>query len=852
MTKEEEIAFAQAEYTKGNKGPLEILIKENIPLARSLSKNFYQSINQDKEDIDMIATQGLLNALLQFDTSKNIKFSTFAVTVIKNELIREVRKTQTDKRKLHNECLVHLDSLIDNSDKDSSSLYNFVADKTQDVEGAVINNIINQNLESKLIKFLSPNEKMFLSYLQEKITKEELEKHINSTSIRQLLYKFRRKLEAINHYRKSFSGKKHIPKYQLTEETIFGKEMAAYIFFNKQPSSDFIIKYGNLQTINSLIKKAIKNLDIKDRQRQKIYYLKYILNPSEFELAYKLQNTNKKPTALAFDFNMSTAKFEELTKKTAKKLTIALRLYKTYYSTNLSKEEICEKFDLPQNQANKYIRFVSYLKTGSQSKLKNLIFSYPVDLQKPATYQKVIKQVYHNRIFNNPEKLKTLKPFFKNDSYQILKLYCFENKSLKKILKTLNLNKPQLNGRLRAVKIKLSQIYNIYDMVNRGQDIKDIATFYKMQQNTLLKQYTAGTILFEDNPTLPLVYTKERNDKIEQQKKFINSLPISNCPTFEEKIMKVCSIFSKSNWDPLHKLITNEQLSTEENIKLNKLIIKLRKIYFVYNNKNKEKNDNLTLQNIKTIKGSKISNLLQLGEYLFSENKTLDKSYILHISSPEDNAKLHKQNLINIWKGFDITKEGVYQRMKNIVTKETFDMFKFKYVDNKRYFEHKEGNKSLGRVYQKKNDFFINIMNNMSFCYFNYLEHGENWIATNLGIRPEWAVTYFTRAKHLLTGEKLENEQEKGLLRIKQYFSPDKSEKQILKEIACSTTDYEYSFFYLYFVKQYDKEKLKEIFFAKFGEKSEKTMQNLPRVITAKIKKCCYERDKKHDVIITK
>jgi len=148
MTKEEEIAFAQAEYAKGNQSPLEILIKENIPLARSLSKNFYQSINQDKEDIDMIATQGLLNALLQFDTSKNIKFSTFAVTVIKNELIREVKKTQTDKRKLHNESLVHLDSLIDNFDKDSSSLYNFVADKTQDFEGAVINNIINRNLES--------------------------------------------------------------------------------------------------------------------------------------------------------------------------------------------------------------------------------------------------------------------------------------------------------------------------------------------------------------------------------------------------------------------------------------------------------------------------------------------------------------------------------------------------------------------------------------------------------------------------------------------------------------------------------------------------------------------------------
>ena len=134
-------------------------------------------------------------------------------------------------------------------------------------------------------------------------------------------------------------------------------------------------------------------------------------------------------------------------------------------------------------------------------------------------------------------------------------------------------------------------------------------------------------------------------------------------------------------------------------------------------------------------------------------------------------------------------------------------------------------------------------MKNMAFCYFNYEKHGEEWVSKTLGIRPDDVYVYNAKARHLILGEPLASERQRGLSRIKQFFPPSKAEKEIECHIKQALSKYEFDMYNLYFVKQLEMDKIKQIIAEKHGERSEKTLQNLPRHITAKIKKNCYARE---------
>ncbi len=94
---------------EGSKEAMNTLIEMNIPLVSSISKKFMNR-GYDYEDIFQIGSMGLVKAINNFDSSYNVKFSTYAVPMIMGEIkrflrddgmIKVSRNTKNLARKLH-------------------------------------------------------------------------------------------------------------------------------------------------------------------------------------------------------------------------------------------------------------------------------------------------------------------------------------------------------------------------------------------------------------------------------------------------------------------------------------------------------------------------------------------------------------------------------------------------------------------------------------------------------------------------------------------------------------------------------------------------------------------------------
>ena len=74
----------------GDENAMNRLIEINLPLVSSLSKKFLNR-GYDYEDIFQIGCIGLVKAIKNFDSSYNVKFSTYAVPMIMGEIKRFLR-----------------------------------------------------------------------------------------------------------------------------------------------------------------------------------------------------------------------------------------------------------------------------------------------------------------------------------------------------------------------------------------------------------------------------------------------------------------------------------------------------------------------------------------------------------------------------------------------------------------------------------------------------------------------------------------------------------------------------------------------------------------------------------------
>lgn len=124
----------------------EVLIEHNLRLVAHIVKKYY-SITNDQDDLISIGTIGLIKAINTFSFNKKVKFSTYGVKCIENEILmhfRNIRKMSSD---------VSINEIID-SDKDGNSLT--IMDTVSD-EDSIIDDIdLKINIE-KLYKFVEQN-----------------------------------------------------------------------------------------------------------------------------------------------------------------------------------------------------------------------------------------------------------------------------------------------------------------------------------------------------------------------------------------------------------------------------------------------------------------------------------------------------------------------------------------------------------------------------------------------------------------------------------------------------------------------------------------------------------------------
>lgn len=93
LTEEEkELLFDRIK--KGDKEAREIYIKGNLRLVLSVIKRFGNS-NENPDDLFQIGCIGLMKAIDNFDTSLQVKFSTYAVPMILGEIRRYLRDNNT-------------------------------------------------------------------------------------------------------------------------------------------------------------------------------------------------------------------------------------------------------------------------------------------------------------------------------------------------------------------------------------------------------------------------------------------------------------------------------------------------------------------------------------------------------------------------------------------------------------------------------------------------------------------------------------------------------------------------------------------------------------------------------------
>lgn len=99
---------------RGDKAARNTLVEHNLRLVAHIVKKYY-AVSGEQDDLISIGTIGLIKAVGTFDSSKNIRFATYASRCIENEILmffRSRRKTAGD---------ISLDDPID-TDRDGNNL----------------------------------------------------------------------------------------------------------------------------------------------------------------------------------------------------------------------------------------------------------------------------------------------------------------------------------------------------------------------------------------------------------------------------------------------------------------------------------------------------------------------------------------------------------------------------------------------------------------------------------------------------------------------------------------------------------------------------------------------------------
>lgn len=140
----------------GDKEARDTLIERNLRLVAYVAKK-YNKENKETDDLISIGTIGLIKAVNTFNSEKNIRFATYAVRCIENEILMVLRS----ERKLANEVSLEK-PLGKDSEGNEISLIDILSDENSDVFDDAMKNIYQKKLAGVIDECLDEREKKII------------------------------------------------------------------------------------------------------------------------------------------------------------------------------------------------------------------------------------------------------------------------------------------------------------------------------------------------------------------------------------------------------------------------------------------------------------------------------------------------------------------------------------------------------------------------------------------------------------------------------------------------------------------------------------------------------------------
>lgn len=157
-------------------------IKENMGLVyKVINEQYYDKKYEfTKEDMVQTGLLALYKAIQTFDENKNIKFSTFAMTVIKNDLLKFATRDYEKYSGVINDTETSLNSTVSNDDDMSIEDRLGIEEDFSELEGSELLSYIRERKSEKVVKMV-----MMLSegYTYEEVGKKLgcSKQYVNST-----------------------------------------------------------------------------------------------------------------------------------------------------------------------------------------------------------------------------------------------------------------------------------------------------------------------------------------------------------------------------------------------------------------------------------------------------------------------------------------------------------------------------------------------------------------------------------------------------------------------------------------------------------------------------------------------
>lgn len=146
-------------YKTGDLKAREKIIKSNIRLVILIAKK-YNVEGCDLEDLVSIGTIGLIKAVDTYDIKRQIRFSTYAVRCIDNEILMNIRKNKIKKNGIQTVNIE--DALLCDFEGNELKYLDILEDKNSDFVTEIIDNFLSSELLS-IINSLTEKEKMLIT-----------------------------------------------------------------------------------------------------------------------------------------------------------------------------------------------------------------------------------------------------------------------------------------------------------------------------------------------------------------------------------------------------------------------------------------------------------------------------------------------------------------------------------------------------------------------------------------------------------------------------------------------------------------------------------------------------------------